>query len=96
MSHRSSRASTSASNPCPNRVRFRIVGDICPNLLPRILGLLVQFETIPWSMALTRTPATLSLSIDLDRPEGLRADILLNKIGAIPSVRRATLVKLRP
>ncbi|WP_242097730.1 hypothetical protein [Sphingomonas sp. CROZ-RG-20F-R02-07] len=47
-------------------------------------------------MALTRTPATLSLSIDLDRPEGLRADILLNKIGAIPSVRRATLVKLRP
>jgi hypothetical protein len=58
-----------------------------PNLLLRLLGLVAQFDEIPYGIALTRHRASLKLSIDLGRLEDARAETLLNNVAGIPTVR---------
>ena len=89
------RAQRAPKTARPNLVRLHVSGDICANLLPRLLGLVAQFDEIPYGIALTRHRASLKLSIDLGRLEDSRAEILLNKVAVIPTVRGARLVALR-
>jgi hypothetical protein len=86
------RANRAPKTARPNLVRLHVSGDICPDLLPRLLGLLAQFDEIPYGIALTRHRASLKLSIDLSRLEDPRAETLLNKVACIPTVRGARLV----
>jgi hypothetical protein len=79
----------------PNLVRLHVSGDICPNLLPRLLGLVAQFDEIPYSIALPLHWASLKLSIDLGRPEDSRAETQLNKVAGIPTARGVRLVAVR-
>jgi hypothetical protein len=80
--------------PRSDLVHLNVTGDLCPNLLPRVLGLVAQFDLIPCGIALTRSRAQLRLALELDRPDHRRAEILLHKVEAIPTVRRAGLTDL--
>ncbi len=93
--HGQTRAQRAPKTVRPTLVRLHVSGDVCPNLLPRLLGLVAQFDQIPYGIALTRFPAGLKLSIDLGRLEEARAEILLNKVSGIPTVRGARLVAVR-
>jgi hypothetical protein len=93
--HGQTRAQRAPKTVRPNLVRLHVSGDICPNLLPRLLGLVAQFDEIPYGIALTRCRASLKLSIDLGRLADSRAETLLNKVAGIPTVRGARLVALR-
>jgi hypothetical protein len=93
--HAQIRAPHAPKTARPDLVRLHVSGDICPNLLPRLLGLVAQFDEIPYGIALTRHRASLKLSIDLGRLEDPRAETLLNKVAGIPTVRGARLVALR-
>jgi len=93
--HAQTRAPRAPKTARPKLVRLHVSGDICPNLLPRLLGLVAQFDEIPYGIALTRHRASLKLSIDLGRLEDPRAETLLNKVAGIPTVRGARLVALR-
>jgi hypothetical protein len=93
--HAQARAPRAPKTARPNLVRLHVSGDICPNLLPRLLGLVALFDEIPYGIALTRHRASLKLSIDLGRLEDPRAETLLNKVAGIPTVRGARLVALR-
>jgi len=95
VSHGQTRAQRAPKTARPNLVRLHVSGDICPNLLPRLLGLVAQFDEIPYGIALTRHRVSLKLSIDLGRLEDQRAETLLNKVAGIPTVRGARLVAVR-
>lgn len=95
MPHGQTRAPRAPKTVRPNLVRLHVSGDICPNLLPRLLGLVAQFDQIPYGIALIRHRASLKLAIDLGRLEDPRAEILINKVASIPTVRGARLVALR-
>jgi hypothetical protein len=50
--HAQTRAPRAPKTARPNLVRLHVSGDICPNLLPRLLGLVAQFDEIPYGIAL--------------------------------------------
>jgi hypothetical protein len=95
MSVSTGRALRAAKTPRAALVRLHVSGDLCPNLLPRLLGMLAQFDLIPCGIALTKGARSLRLALDLDRADPRRADILLHKVEAIPTVRRARLTGIR-
>jgi len=95
VSHVQIRAQRAPKFSRPDLIRLHVSGDLCLNLLPRLLGLVAQFDAIPYGIALTRRQASLRLTVDLNRLEDRRAEILLNKVAEIPTVRQARLVTVR-
>lgn len=72
-------------------VRLRVSADICPQVLLRVLGLVAQHGAIPWSTSFEQRPRTLHVEVLFDIQNRDRAEILLRKVQAIPTVRLARL-----
>jgi len=80
MSVSTGRALRAAKTPRAALIRLHVTGDLCPNLLPRLLGLVAQFDLIPCDIALTKRVRSLRLALDLERADPRRAEILLHKV----------------
>lgn len=64
-----------------------------PQVLPRICGLMAQFDMIPQQLCAQRTVSHLLVEVELLIDDARRLDILVEKIRAIVTVERATLIK---
>jgi hypothetical protein len=70
-------------------VRLLVSTDICPQVLLRVLGLVAQHGAIPWSTSFERRRRSLFIEIEFDAASPERAEMLLHKVRAIPTVRSA-------
>ena len=102
----SSRASAhgrrASPTPVPPKIareriaRISVYAMLCPQLLPRVLGLVAQHALVPLTIMSQRRRTTMRLDIEVDGlPEAATA-ILVEKIRAIITVRSAQLRRTRP
>lgn len=77
----------------PDRLRYRLTVDACPQAALRVLGLFAQRALLPDVRLENRARSGLLIvELALGRAEG---EILLHKLRAIPAVRTAGMQRLR-
>ncbi|MCW6534020.1 hypothetical protein [Sphingomonas lycopersici] len=98
MSNVMSRAASARQNqpaseikvPRERIVTLSVAADLCPQALPRVLGLIAQHNILPLSIAAKRREAVQHFAVDVDNPPDQALAVLLAKIEAIVAVQSAS------
>ena len=89
--HDARQRSPTRKTPREQLSTFEIKADHCPQVLLRILGLMTRDGSIPVTVAVTRAPDAIVMTIELDGATPARCKQLRTRIEELPTVHRASL-----